>query len=105
MGNQKYKFRGGLWTGGIITKWPSAKMEINKDSLVIFDELFQKKYELSRNEIIKVEAITLFPVFGHYVKIQNTNKNYSKEIYFGVSLFSFGKIKRVLKEFNWLSKS
>ena len=55
MVNRDYEFRGGLWIGFSGSTWPFGVLDVNTERLVIHDELLQKEYKFSKNEIVRIE--------------------------------------------------
>ncbi|MFA6394086.1 MAG: hypothetical protein WCW25_04405 [Patescibacteria group bacterium] len=100
MSNKSYKFRGGMWSGILATTWPFITLEINKDYLILHNELLQRDYLLSKKEVIKIELKNYIPFIANGIRIYHANKNYDEIIIFWV--FRLNKLIETLKETGWL---
>lgn len=101
--DQHYKFRGGLSVGIFGSTWPNGMLEANQTSLILRDELMEKEYNLSREDIIRIEVKKYFPIIGYGIRIHHNNKRYDKSIFFWYRSFRMDKLTNALKELGWMA--
>jgi len=93
------KFRGGLQEGSFVTTWPNGVLEIYENHMILHNKMKKKKYEFSKQDVIKIEINTFSPTIGRGIRVHH-NKDYDKEIYFWTG--NLEKLTQGLKEFGWL---
>jgi len=81
--------------------WPFGHLEISNNQLIVRDEMFQKKLELTKGDIIRIEIKKYLPIVGYGIKIY-TKKNYNTIAYFWYWSFRFKELVGALKECGWL---
>lgn len=101
--DQTYRFRGGIWIGFLYTStWPFGSLEISRNALILRDEMFDIKYEFSKQDDIRIEIKKGYIFFARGIRIYHKKKNYNNRLYFWYFRSRFENLVNVLKEFGWM---
>jgi hypothetical protein len=89
---KKFDARGGASSGGASASWPLARLEVDREKIIL-KVLFFEKYTFNRTDIIKVEQYGVIPILTRGVRIFHNKPEYPEEIVF----YPIGSSARIIR--------
>jgi hypothetical protein len=95
-----HKFKGGVWIGLWANSWPFGSLEIDKEKLVLRDNLINKEFNFLKNEVEKIVPKKVLPVIGYGIRIYPKSKTVPLYFWAGRKK-SFNQLISILKTLNY----